>query len=103
VLSDSTSDLESELELPFPTLAQSLTVPKPLNKRTAGETIDYVGGTAPHSYTTTNAEDFVVRYPPNYRKNKIKAPSMPALFEVAAVDCFYTKTKIHHVVSELLV
>ena len=46
------------------------------------------GATVPGCWTTTDASKFQVRVGPDYKKNKRKAPSGPALFQALEMDFF---------------
>lgn len=52
-----------------------------------------------HSWGRIDASAFRVRCGPNYRKTGAKAPSLPALGEVVAMDCLHTPRKVHHLLS----
>eukprot|EP00993_Chasmostoma_nieuportense_P003282 NODE_400_length_2293_cov_88.446445_g371_i0.p1 GENE.NODE_400_length_2293_cov_88.446445_g371_i0~~NODE_400_length_2293_cov_88.446445_g371_i0.p1 ORF type:complete len:737 (-),score=153.65 NODE_400_length_2293_cov_88.446445_g371_i0:45-2255(-) len=53
--------------------------------------------TVPHRWDLTDVTAFEVRVGPDYRKNKLKAPSAPALCEVKAVDLYNTQQKLTEV------
>mmetsp|Transcript_7886 Transcript_7886/g.14640 ORF Transcript_7886/g.14640 Transcript_7886/m.14640 type:complete len:750 (+) Transcript_7886:152-2401(+) len=48
----------------------------------------------PHSYGTTDAKLFHLRVGPNYKKNKQKAPSGPALYDLYSMDFLYADTAL---------
>lgn len=51
----------------------------------------------PHSYGQTNAPTFNLRVGPNYKKNKQKAPSGPALYDLYSMDFLYDNTPLKNV------
>ncbi|KAF0686208.1 Aste57867_21994 [Aphanomyces stellatus] len=53
------------------------------------------------SFTTLSATRFNVRKGPNYKKNKQKAPSGPALLELVAADVFRSDFKVDNVGSKI--
>lgn len=53
-----------------------------------GQTIPK-GTSQPHSYGASDASLFSLRVGPNYKKNKQKAPSGPALYELHSMDFLY--------------
>ena len=48
----------------------------------------------PHSYANTDASTFHLRIGPNYKKNKQKAPSSPALYDLISMDFLYADTAL---------
>ena len=48
----------------------------------------------PHSYANTDASAFQLRVGPNYKKNKQKAPSAPALYDLLSMDFLYADSPL---------
>ena len=48
----------------------------------------------PHSYASTDASTFHLRIGPNYKKNKQKSPSAPALYDLVSMDFLYADTAL---------
>jgi len=48
----------------------------------------------PHSYANTDASTFHLRIGPNYKKNKQKSPSAPALYDLVSMDFLYADTAL---------
>eukprot|EP00804_Cyclotella_cryptica_P010633 CCRYP_005452-RB/>CCRYP_005452-RB protein AED:0.07 eAED:0.07 QI:257/1/1/1/1/1/4/322/654 len=48
----------------------------------------------PHSYSNSDSSLFNLRIGPNYKKNKQKAPSGPALYELHSMDFVYADTAL---------
>ena len=48
----------------------------------------------PHSYANTDASAFQLRVGPNYKKNKQKAPSPPALYDLLSMDFLYADSPL---------
>ena len=48
-----------------------------------------------------SASDFVVRSGPNYKRNRTKKPSMPAIYEILSADMFKTVLKPGHIVTRI--
>ncbi|KAH9107872.1 hypothetical protein AeMF1_016817 [Aphanomyces euteiches] len=71
----------------------------------AGCSLDAVAAeasnTAKRAWAPLDATRFRVRKGPNYKRNKIKAPSGPALLELVAVDVFQSDLKIDNVGSKV--
>ncbi|ETW04825.1 hypothetical protein H310_03952 [Aphanomyces invadans] len=57
--------------------------------------------TAKGSWTQLDATRFNVRRGPNYKKNKVKAPSGPALLELVATDVFRSDLKVDNIGSKI--
>ena len=55
-----------------------------------------------HAWCRIDASNFNVRCGPNYKRNKQKKPSQPALGEVVAIDTFRTSRKIHNLLQQPL-
>lgn len=53
------------------------------------------------TYCTTAGPNFNVRSGPNYKSNKLKAPSDESLLEVYALDLFSTKRKIFNIMEHM--
>ena len=51
----------------------------------------------PHSYTQTDAPLFNLRIGPNYKRNKQKAPSAPALYDLYSTDFLYDSAALKNV------
>ena len=51
----------------------------------------------PHSYEQTDAPLFNLRVGPNYKRNKQKAPSGPALYDLYSMDFLYDSTPLKNV------
>ena len=51
----------------------------------------------PHSYANTDAATFHLRVGPNYKKNKQKSPSAPALYDLYSMDFLYADTALKNV------
>eukprot|EP00984_Skeletonema_dohrnii_P011263 scaffold4476_cov120-Skeletonema_dohrnii-CCMP3373.AAC.12 len=51
----------------------------------------------PHSYVQTDASLFNLRIGPNYKRNKQKAPSAPALYDLYSMDFLYDSTALKNV------
>lgn len=74
--------------------------PKPLEKRVAGESTCYdyeETFNTVNSWCTTDAANFRVRIPPNYKKTKAKGPSEASLFHCAGIDIFYSPNKLNDI------
>ena len=85
----------------YPTL-KAATSSIPMDKQIAGSSMQRVGLTeaAPHSWSETDATSFQVRVGPDYNKNKLKAASLPALFELVSVDIYSSKMKVPHITGK---
>lgn len=57
----------------------------------------------PHSYSNTNASLFNLRVGPNYKKNKQKAPSGPALYDLVTTDFLYADTALKNVADKFTI
>ena len=57
----------------------------------------------PHSYGLTNPTLFNLRIGPNYKKNKLKAPSGPALYELHSMDFLYGDAPLKHVSDKFVI
>ena len=51
---------------------------------------------APHTYGNADPECFHLRVGPNYRKNRTKAPSGPALYDLLSVDFLYADAPLRN-------
>jgi hypothetical protein len=51
---------------------------------------------APHTYGNADPECFRLRVGPNYRKNRTKAPSGPALYDLLSVDFLYADAPLRN-------
>jgi len=51
----------------------------------------------PHSYVQTDSSLFNLRIGPNYKRNKQKAPSAPALYDLYSMDFLYDSTALKNV------
>ena len=51
---------------------------------------------APHSYGNADPRCFHLRVGPNYRKNRTKAPSGPALYDLLSVDFLYADSPLRN-------
>ncbi|KAH9100040.1 hypothetical protein Ae201684P_019045 [Aphanomyces euteiches] len=73
----------------------------------AGCSLDAVAAeasnTAKRAWAPLDATRFRVRKGPNYKRNKTKAPSGPALLELVAVDVFQVRTNYFCLVDDMLV
>ncbi|KAL7518634.1 hypothetical protein ACHAWX_003442 [Stephanocyclus meneghinianus] len=56
----------------------------------------------PHSYSNSDASIFNLRIGPNYKKNKQKAPSGPALYELHSMDFVYADTALKRTSDKFL-
>jgi len=54
----------------------------------------------PHSYVQTDATLFNLRVGPNYKRNKQKAPSAPALYDLYSMDFLYDSTPLKNVTDK---
>jgi hypothetical protein len=57
----------------------------------------------PHSYGRTDPTMFNLRIGPNYKKNKQKAPSGPALYELHSMDFLYGDTPLKHTSDKFVI
>lgn len=54
----------------------------------------------PHSYAQTDSTLFNLRVGPNYKRNKQKAPSAPALYDLYSMDFLYDSTALENVTDK---
>ena len=57
----------------------------------------------PHSYANTDATSFNLRIGPNYKKNKQKAPSGRALYDLVSMDFLYADTSLKNTADKFRV
>jgi hypothetical protein len=57
----------------------------------------------PHSYGLTDPTMFNLRIGPNYKKNKQKAPSGPALYELHSMDFVYGDAPLKHTSDKFVI
>jgi len=55
-----------------------------------------------HTWTECDAKSFMLRTGPNYEKNKAKAPSSEAFFDVVGLDVFRSGAKIDNIGSKVV-
>jgi hypothetical protein len=101
---DAASDNDAEGSLPWgsPSAAAEGSAAVTLS---AGQVVDagfsfsQGGPGIEHSWSQGDASAFRVRAGPNYRRTGTKAPSLPALGTVVAMDCLRTPRKVHHLLQ----
>jgi hypothetical protein len=54
-----------------------------------------------NAYSDPQGPSFAVRCGPNYKRNKLKAPSGPSLFELVGMDVFESGTRIQHIAQHV--
>lgn len=80
-----------------------------LPKKKRGTKLLPVGSTIPkdtlqpHSYGLTDPTMFNLRIGPNYKKNKQKAPSGPALYELHSMDFLYGDAPLKHTSDKFII
>ena len=79
------SELEKQLQSVEPNSAEAI--------RAYAASIDSIK-IQPHTYANTDASTFHPRIGPNYKKNKQKAPSGPALYDLVSMDFLYADTSL---------
>jgi hypothetical protein len=57
----------------------------------------------PHSYGNADAGSFQLRVGPNYRKNRQKASSGPALYDLLSMDFLYANTALRNAADKFLI
>lgn len=57
----------------------------------------------PHSYANTDASTFQLRVGPNYKKNKQKAPSAPALYDLLSMDFLYADSPLKNTADKFCI
>ncbi|KAL7542720.1 hypothetical protein ACHAWF_007233 [Thalassiosira exigua] len=57
----------------------------------------------PHTYANTDAGTFNLRVGPNYKKNKRKAPSGPALYDLVSLDFLYADAPLKNATDKFRV
>jgi len=57
----------------------------------------------PHTYANTDASTFNLRVGPNYKKNKQKEPSGPALYDLVSVDFVFRDTPLNELADKFLI
>eukprot|EP00962_Isochrysis_galbana_P022535 scaffold6740_cov126-Isochrysis_galbana.AAC.1 len=98
----SDSDAEGSLRPPPSACQPSAAVPEVLPAGAvvdAGFSLPQCGPQIEHSWSQADARAFRVRSGPNYRRTGAKAPSLPALGTVVAMDCLRTPRKVHHLMQ----
>ncbi len=72
-------------------------------KASAGDssTLPVIGTDTSHTWMPIAASDFNLRTGPNYKRNGIKAPSGPSLYELVGIDCVQTPQRIDDIGSKV--
>jgi len=86
------SDVERQLQTCEPDSAQAARI----YASAPGASIE----TQPHSYSNVDAKLFHLRIGPNYKKNKRKAPSGPALYDLISMDFLYADEPLRNVADK---
>jgi hypothetical protein len=87
-----------------PTILEAIEIEKPRVKMMPGSTMPRSNPDSfqlqRHSYRQTDASFFNLRVGPNYKRNKQKAPSGPALYDLYSMDFLHDRTALKNVSSD---
>jgi len=98
IMEEIRADIKADIKTP---LLEAIAIQKPRVKMMLGSTMPRSNPDSfqiqPHSYRQTDAPLFNLRVGPNYKRNKQKAPSGPALYDLYSMDFLYDSTALKNV------